>query len=206
MLSSKVVAVGLVPARTTILHVPGLVPASAVNFTAPAPGAVPGSAIFETMTSPPPVRMVWPSFQEFPLKIPRCQSIPFATVKMLPKLPCALIKVPPVDTGNSPPARPNDRPTLNPIVDEGGYWLLRENAISSRLACVPYVEPITSTICSPILSVITAPDCSQVSTSSPTFCPAVTLAPTLDTGFDPKHELVPAASVAFKLHLDVMPT
>ena len=37
MLSSSVTAVGLVPARTTILQVPALVPASAVSLTAPAP-------------------------------------------------------------------------------------------------------------------------------------------------------------------------
>jgi hypothetical protein len=58
MLSRRVVAVELVPARTTILHVPELVPASAVNFTAPAPGATPGSAILAIMISPPPVKMV----------------------------------------------------------------------------------------------------------------------------------------------------
>jgi hypothetical protein len=58
ILSSNVVGVELVPARTTILHVPGFVPASAVSFTEPAPGAVPGSVILDTMISPAPVNIV----------------------------------------------------------------------------------------------------------------------------------------------------
>src|ERR1700733_2102632 len=120
MLSRRVVATELVPARTTILHVPGLVPASAVNFTAPGPGGLPGSVILATMISPAPVKMVWPSFQVFPVKLPRCKSMPFETVNLLPARPRAPIRVPPVDTGKKPPARPNVRPNLNPSVALGG--------------------------------------------------------------------------------------
>jgi hypothetical protein len=58
ILSSNVVGVELVPARTTILHVPAFVPASAVSFTEPVPGAVPGSVILDTMISPAPVSIV----------------------------------------------------------------------------------------------------------------------------------------------------